>query len=130
MKRAFLLCGSFLLFFTFVFFIGTLSSHAADNQIAGLHYYPGAKEDPASPAISAPHMQNVYLLTSDPFEKVLAWYTRKIGKFKELSSTKGKQATWREEPKEGGFKTVTISTINAPAGQVKITMTKALLTIK
>jgi hypothetical protein len=103
MKKAFLLCGSFLLLFTFVYFIGISLVHAADNQIPGLHYYPGAKEDPANPAIIAPHMQNVHLLTKDSFEKVLAWYTQKIGKFTDLSSSKGKQATWREEPKEDGY---------------------------
>jgi hypothetical protein len=34
--------------------------------------YPGAKVNPASPPINAPHMKNIHILTSDPFEKVVA----------------------------------------------------------
>jgi hypothetical protein len=129
-KKSILLCASFLVLLTVGFLIGSMSANAAGNKIAGLQYYPGAKEDPANPAINVPHMQNVHLLTGDSFEKVLTWYTQKIGKFTDASSSKGKQSLWRNEPKEGGFMTVTISTIEVPPGQVRITMTKANLKIK
>jgi hypothetical protein len=124
-KKPIHLCGSFLVLFTVVFSMGIGSGNAADNKIPGLQYYPGAVEDPANPAINAPQMQNVHLLTSDPYEKVLTWYSQKLGKFTDASSPKGKQALWREEPKEGGFKTVTITTVDAPAGKVRIVMAKA-----
>ena len=86
--------------------------------------YPGAKVNPASPPINAPHMKNIHILTGDPFEKVVAWYSQKLGKFDIDRQKKGTQALWNKETDDGNFMTVTISNILSPAGQVEITMTK------
>jgi hypothetical protein len=69
-------------------------------------------------------MKNIHILTSDPFEKVVAWYSPKLEKFDIDRQQKGTQALWHKETDDGIFMTVTISNIFSPAGQVEITMTK------
>jgi len=90
----------------------------------GLPIYPGAKQDPAQPSVNAPHMKNIHIFTSDPLEKVVEWYSRKLGEFDIERQTGGTQAMWSKKTPDGIFMTVTISNIFAPPGQVEITMTK------
>jgi hypothetical protein len=72
-------------------------------------------------------MKNIHIFTSDPFDKVVAWYTQKLGKFTIDRQKKGTQAMWDKKTPDGVVMTVTISNINAPAGKVEITMTKMKL---
>jgi predicted small lipoprotein YifL len=97
---------------------------APGNMDIGLPMYPGAKVNPAYPPISAPHLKNIHILTGDPLEKVVEWYSQKLGKFDVDSQKNGTQALWHKEASDGFFMTVTISTMTAPAGQVEITMNK------
>ena len=71
--------------------------------------------------------QNLHLLSGDPFSKILAWYTEKLGKFRDASSKKGQQALWNDKTPEGRVRMVTISTIGAPEGKVKITLMTGML---
>jgi hypothetical protein len=97
---------------------------APGNMDIGLPMYPDAKVNPAYPPISAPHLKNIHILTSDPLEKVVAWYSGKLGKFDIDRQKNGTQALWHKEAADGFFMTITISTMTAPAGQVEITMNK------
>jgi hypothetical protein len=82
----------------------------------GFHMYPGTKQDPAIPPVNVPHVKNIYILTSGPFEKVVEWYSQKLGKFQVEHQKDGKQALWDKMTPEGVFMTVTISNILALAG--------------
>jgi hypothetical protein len=97
---------------------------APGNMDIGLPMYPGAKVNPAFPPINAPHLKNIHIFTSDPLDKVVTWYSGKLGKFDIDRQKKGTQAMWHKEAADGFFMTVTISNIDAPAGQVEITMNK------
>jgi len=114
----------FLLSVGVIFIMTNGCTHAAGNPDLGFPMYPGAKVNPASPPTDAPHMKNIQIFTSDPFEKVVAWYSQKLGKFDIDRQKKGMQAFWNKETDDGTVMTVNISNISAPAGQVKITMTK------
>ncbi len=124
MKKTILLNVACLVLVPAVFIMGHGCAYAADIPDMGFPMYPGAKVNPAFPPISAPHMKNIHILTSDPFEKVVAWYSQKLGKFDIDRQKKGTQALWNKETDDGNFMTVTISNILSPAGQVEITMTK------
>jgi hypothetical protein len=124
MKKTILLYVAFLLLVPTVFIITNSCAYAAGNLDIGLPMYPGAKVNPAYSPINAPQMKNIHILTSDPFEKVVAWYTQKLGKFDIDRQKKGTQALWNKEAPDGFFMTVTISNIFAPAGQVEITLMK------
>lgn len=124
MRKIILIQVAFLFLVLTVFMIGKGSVHAAGYQDMGLPIYPGAKQDPANPPINAPHMKNLHILSSDPFEKVLDWYSQKLGKFTTDPQKGGIQALWSKKNNDGVVMTVTISNINSPPGQTKITMTK------
>ncbi len=124
MKKTILFYVAFLLLVPAVFSMSNGCAYAAGNQDMGFPMYPGAKVNPAYPPINAPHMKNIHILTGDPFEKVVAWYSQKLGKFDIDRQKKGTQALWNKETDDGNFMTVTISNILSPAGQVEITMTK------
>lgn len=124
MKKTILLYVAFLLLLAAVFTIGSVCAYAAVNIDIGLPMYPGATVNPAYPPINESHTKNIHILTSDPFEKVVAWYTKKLGKFDIDRQKKGTQAMWDKETNDGFFITVIISNMNAPAGKVEITMTK------
>ena len=124
MKKTILPYVAFLLLVPTLFHLSNGCVCAADHLDIGLPMYPGAKVNPASPPINAPHMKNLHILSSDPFQKVLDWYTQKLGKFMIDPQKGGTQALWSKETKDGVVMTVTISNISAPAGQVEITMTK------
>ena len=102
----------------------------AGDQGIGLPIYPGAKQDPEHPPINTPNFKNIHVLTSDPFDKVVKWYSQKLGEFDvDETPKKGKtQALWNKETGDGVLRTATISTINTPAGQVSITLVK--MTVK
>jgi hypothetical protein len=97
---------------------------AAGDQGIGLPMYPDAKQDPEFPLINTPQMKNIHLLTGDSFDKVVEWYTQKLGAFDVDKQPGGSQALWSKDTDDGFFMTTTISTIKAPAGKVAITMTK------
>jgi hypothetical protein len=124
MKKTKVLYRAALLLLAAGFIIGSGYAYAAVNPDMGLPMYPGARVNPAYPPINAPHMKNIHLLTHDPLEKVIAWYTQKLGKFDIDRQKKGTQAMWNKDTPDGFFMTVTITTIVAPAGQVEIIMTK------
>ena len=124
MKKTILICVALLLLVSTVFIIGRGSACAAGDQDMGFPMYPGAKPDPANPAVNAPHIKNVHIFSSDPFEKVVAWYSEKLGKFDIDRQAKGAQALWYKETEDGFFMNVTISTLTAPPGQVEITLNK------
>jgi hypothetical protein len=90
----------------------------------GLSTYPRATVNPAFPPVNAPHLKNIHVLTSDPFDKVVEWYSQKLGKFDIDTQKDGAQAMWSKETDDGFFMTVTISTLTAPAGQVEVTINK------
>jgi hypothetical protein len=104
--------------------LGSGFAHAAGDMDIGLPMYPGAKQDPANPPVNAPHMKNLHLLTSDPFQKVLDWYTQKLGKFTVDPQKGGTQALWDKKTPDGVVMTVTVTNIKVPPGQTKIVMTK------
>ena len=124
MKKIILIYAAFLLLVPAGLIIVNSCACAADNLDIGLPMYPGAKVDPANPPINAPHIKNIHIFTSDPFEKVVAWYSQKLGKFDIERQKKGTQAMWDKKSPDGVVTTVIISNIFAPAGQVEITMTK------
>lgn len=96
----------------------------AGVQDLGFPIYPGAKQDPESPPVNAPHLKNLHILTSDPFEKVVAWYSQKFGPFDIDKQKGGSQAMWHKETKDGFFMNITITTISAPAGKVVVVLNK------
>jgi hypothetical protein len=98
------------------------TSDVADVDV-GLPIYPGSEQDPQNPPINTPHMKNLKLLTSDSFDEVVAWYSQKLGEFDIDNQDKGSQALWNKKT-DDLFQAVTISTINADAGKVVITLVK------
>ena len=116
--------SAFLLLILTIVVFGNHFVYAAGDPDLGLPIYPGAKQDPSSPPINAPHMKNAHLLTPDPFQKVLDWYTQKLGKFRVDPQKKGTQALWNKKSPDGVVMTVTVTTINALPGQTKIVMTR------
>ena len=97
---------------------------AVGDQGLGLPLYPGATQDPEYPPINAPHMKNLHILTSDPFDKVVEWYSQKLGPFDIDKQQGGSQAMWNKETQDGFFMTATITTILAPPGKVAIVLNK------
>lgn len=97
---------------------------AVGDQDLGLPVYPGATQDPEYPPINAPHLKNLHILTSDPFDKVVEWYSQKLGPFDIDKQQKGSQAMWNKETPDGFFMTATITTILAPPGKVAIVLNK------
>ncbi len=69
-------------------------------------------------------MKNIRVLSSDPFDKVVAWYSKKLGEFdvEQVPGKGGPQALWNKETEDGVALSATISNINAPVGQVAITL--------
>ncbi len=90
----------------------------------GLPMYPGAEQDPEQPPINTPHMKNIKLLTSDSFDEVVEWYSKKLGEFDVEHQEKGYQALWSKKTDDGIFQAATITTIFAPAGKVAIILVK------
>jgi len=127
MRRSMPLLVVLQFLFVSIILVGRSPAPAAQPPDIGLPIYPGAIQDPANPPLKTPFMQNLQLLSGDPFEKAVAWYTQKLGKFKDLSSKKGQQAAWDDKSPEGRVRTVTISTIGAPAGKVRIVLVTGLL---
>ena len=70
-------------------------------------------------------MKNLHLLTGDSFEKVVEWYSQKLGKFTIDRQKRGNQALYDKQTKDG--EVTTITTINVPAGQTKIVLMKGKL---
>jgi hypothetical protein len=97
---------------------------AVGDQGLGLPLYPGATQDPEYPPVNAPHIKNLHILTSDPFETVVEWYSQKLGPFDIDKQQKGSQAMWNKETQDGFFMTATITTILAPPGKVAIVLNK------
>jgi hypothetical protein len=105
--------------------VGTLGGELrVAAQGTGLSVYPGAKPNPSFAPLKTPQMTNEHLIVSAPFEKVLAWYVEKLDKITRMPSGRGDQAMWREKLPDGGFRTVIVSTVDAPRSQVKVTLTK------
>lgn len=127
MKQTVLLRLVFCLCVTTFFLIGNRLASAVDDQDIGLPIYPGATQDSAYTPMNTPYAKNLHLVCNDSYKKVVEWYSSQLGKFRETPSNRGDQALWQEKTPDGGFRTVTISTINAPSGQVKITLTKGNL---
>lgn len=90
----------------------------------GFPIYPGATQDPEYPPINEPQIKNLHVLTSDPFDKVVEWYSQKLGPFDIDNQKEGSQALWNKETPDGFFMTATISTILAPPGKVAIVLNK------
>jgi hypothetical protein len=124
MKRTFFVGLVLLLSIPIVFLVAKDGAQAAGEPDIGIPIYPGAKQDPAIPPLNTPFMKNLHLLTGDPFDKVLAWYTQELGKFTVDPQKKGTQALYSKKNKDGEVMTVTITTINVPAGQTKIVLNK------
>ncbi|MHC1725013.1 MAG: hypothetical protein AB9866_03135 [Syntrophobacteraceae bacterium] len=124
MKKTILICVALLLLAPLICIIGKGSACAVGDQDMGFPIYPGAKQAPANPAVNAPHLKNIHVFSSDPFDKVVAWYSHKLGKFDIDRQAKGTQALWHKETDDGFFMNVTISTLTAPPGQVEITLNK------
>jgi hypothetical protein len=97
-EKAILICVVFLFLLTTVFVPCNGSAYAADDMDIGFPIYPGSKQDPANPSINAPHMKNIHIFTSDPFEKVVEWYSQKLGKFQVEHQKRGKQALGQKDP--------------------------------
>lgn len=94
------------------------------TQDEGFPIYPGAVEDPENPPVNAPHMKNIHVVTSDPFDKVVEWYSQKLGPFDVERQEKGSQAMWSKDMGGGVVMTTTISNILAPPGKVAIVLTR------
>ena len=90
----------------------------------GFPIYPNATQDPKNPPISTPFMTNIHLLTSDPFDTVVEWYTQKLGSFQVDRQERGSQALWNKKMGGGYVMTATITNILAPPGNVVIVLTK------
>jgi len=127
MKRPMVILVALPLLCVSIMTIGDGPAAAAQLPDIGLPIYPGAMQDPDNPSMKTPFMQNLHLLSGDPFSKILAWYKEKLGKFTDASSKKGQQALWNDKTPEGRVRTVTISTIGAPEGKVKITLMTGML---
>ena len=97
---------------------------AVGDQGLGLPLYPGATQDPEYPPINAPHIKNLHILTSDPFDKVVEWYSQKLGPFDIDKQKGGSQAMWNKKTQDGFFMTATITSILAPPGKVAIVLNK------
>jgi hypothetical protein len=97
MKKTVLVYVTFLLLVPTVFIMGSGCACATGNPDIGLPMYPGAKVNPAYPPTNAPQIKNTHILTGDPFEKVVAWYSQKLGEFDIDRQKKGTQALWSKE---------------------------------
>lgn len=93
----------------------------------GIPLYPGSKQIPRCVSIKADQnfnsFQNITLITSDSFKKVLTFYQAKLGKFSTSKSQSfARSAFWNESTMKG-YRIVTL--IEAEEG-TKITITKRI----
>jgi len=58
-----------------VFIISGGPPAVAQGPDLGLPIYPGATKDPEFPPLKTPFMQNLHLLSGDPFDKIVTGYT-------------------------------------------------------
>jgi len=95
------------------------------EQDIGLPWYPGSKQIPSCVPIGTDknHLsfQNINLITSDSFKKVLVFYQEKLGKFStSKSQASTKSALWNESTPKG-YRIITL--VETEEG-TKITITK------
>jgi hypothetical protein len=94
-------------------------------QDMGIPWYPGSKQIPSCVPIGMDknHLsfQNINLITSDSFKKVLVFYQEKLGKFStSKSQASTKSALWNESTPKG-YRIITL--VETEEG-TKITITK------
>jgi hypothetical protein len=114
------------LFVSTILTITPLQAEGIEKDV-GIPFYPGSKQIPNCVPLETDRshqtFQNINLITSDNFKKVLAFYQEKLGKFpisKSQASTKS--ALWNESTPKG-YRIVTL--VETQEG-TKITITKRI----